>query len=221
MTETTQLEQPVVAVNGDGQKRNRYERNIKITDEFMQKYSFQRNGQDVVLVKGLMHLAHELGFQSVQTRFVQFPSQENGMTAFAETKVIDEFGRVWIESGDANPQNVGKMVAPHFPRMALTRSKGRALRDALGLQLLVDEELEVMIETAQDSYARKPTPEDFARFRELRLAKGKDRNWVIDMADKLFGKAPGDLSQQELNILIVLLEELPDAAPQEAEATAD
>lgn len=191
-------------------KKNPYQRDLQVTPEFMQKYSFKRQGQDVVLVKGLMHLAHELGFQSVKTRFVQFPCKENNFTAFAETEVIDEFGRVWVNGGDANEQNVGKQVAPHYPRMALTRSQGRALRDALGLQMLVDEELEVIVETARGAGQSRARPDQYAQIKALRDRKGKDRDYVIDVAYKLFEKAPGELTEGEADVIIMILEELPD-----------
>lgn len=202
------------APENNGSPTNPYKRNLKLTPEFMQKYSFQRQGQDVILVKGLVHLAHELGFRSIKTRFVEFPCEANNFTAFAETEVIDEFGRVFIDGGDANKENVGKMVAPHFPRMALTRSKGRALRDALGLPLLVDEELEVLIETAQGSHKRAE-PWQWDRIKQLIGVKGRTREWVKDTIIKLFDCAPGEINEQQANILIYLLEELPDVPAQQ------
>lgn len=45
------------------------------------------------------------------------------------------------ESGDASPASVNRKVAVHFRRCALTRAKARALRDALGIDAVVLEEL--------------------------------------------------------------------------------
>jgi hypothetical protein len=51
-------------------------------------------------------------------------------------------GRVFEESGDATPGNVNARIKPHFARMALTRAKARALRDALNLAMVAVEELD-------------------------------------------------------------------------------
>ena len=45
------------------------------------------------------------------------------------------------DMGDATPSNVTKKVAPHFRRVALTRAKSRALRDALNIDMVSVEEL--------------------------------------------------------------------------------
>ena len=51
-------------------------------------------------------------------------------------------GRRFVESGDATPENVHFGVRPHFARLALTRAKARALRDALNIGICAVEELE-------------------------------------------------------------------------------
>ena len=47
-----------------------------------------------------------------------------------------------MDCGDATPSNVNDKVAPHFARVALTRAKARALRDALDIEMCSVEELE-------------------------------------------------------------------------------
>lgn len=218
---TSTIEQPIIAVENAPEKTvptkeavNPFQRSFQITNEFLQKYSIKRQGQDVVLVKGLMHLAHHLGFKGVESYFTAYPCEGNGWSAFAETVVYDEFGRKWREGGDANAQNVGSKVAPHFARMALTRSKGRCLRDALGLQILVDEELEVLVQTSQDLYGGSPlmTTDQGQRMAQVRALKGKDRSWVITTASVLFDKLdPRDMTEKECDVVLYILDELPDA----------
>ena len=48
---------------------------------------------------------------------------------------------VWEVNGDASPTNTNKKVAPHFRRCACTRASARALRLALGVDLVAVEEL--------------------------------------------------------------------------------
>jgi hypothetical protein len=49
---------------------------------------------------------------------------------------------VFRGAADSTPDNVGKQVKPHWRRMALTRAKARALRDALNINLVAVEELD-------------------------------------------------------------------------------
>ena len=61
--------------------------------------------------------------------------------SLAHAVAIFENGRRFEGSGDATPSNVTKKVAPHFRRVALTRAKSRALRDALNIDMVAVEEL--------------------------------------------------------------------------------
>jgi len=105
-----------------------------------------RNGRvigtkEVVTYPGLLSKAHEEGLAKVETTLVQVPSDENGRTAIA--KVVIETAKGRFEAiGDASPENVNSFIAPHLIRMAETRAKSRALRDAVNIGILSFEELD-------------------------------------------------------------------------------
>lgn len=97
--------------------------------------------KDVVTYPGLLSKAHEEGLQRISTRLVQVPSDENGRTAIAKALVETKKGR-FEGIGDADPSNVNSFIAPHLIRMAETRAKARALRDAVNIGVISFEELD-------------------------------------------------------------------------------
>lgn len=120
----------------------------KLKPEFAQKYIVSLQGKEFVLYNGLILLAKEKGLKTFQTRIIDFPRPENDHTAICETTVVgyevidgEKVEVQYSELGDANAGNCNKMVGKHFIRMAATRSKGRALRDFLGIDAVMFEEL--------------------------------------------------------------------------------
>jgi len=97
------------------------------------------------LYRGVLRLAGESGLKKLAVRLIQAPSAENGGSAICEAVAIfrspDGQEREFVEIGDCDGSNCGKMIAPHRVRMAATRAKGRALRDALGIGEALIEEL--------------------------------------------------------------------------------
>lgn len=61
--------------------------------------------------------------------------------ALAEATAEFQDGKTFMECADASPSNVNARIKAHFPRMALTRAKSRALRDALNISIAAVEEL--------------------------------------------------------------------------------
>ena len=100
----------------------------------------ERQGKRFVLYAGLLEEAHSRGLRSVETELLQVPGVENGEVAIVKAVVRMEDGK-FSGIGDASPQNVGRMIAPHLIRMAETRAKARALRDAINIGVTAFEEL--------------------------------------------------------------------------------
>jgi hypothetical protein len=105
-----------------------------------EEYMIERQGKRFVLYAGLLEEAHERGLRSIETELLQVPDQENGETAIARAVVRTEDGK-FSGIGDASPQNVNRAIAPHVIRMAETRAKARALRDAINVGVTAFEEL--------------------------------------------------------------------------------
>src|SRR5919198_1092355 len=114
------------------------------------EFTVERDGKTFVLYAGLLDLAHERGLKAITTTLVQIPSEMNGMIAICHATVETEQG-TFTGLGDASPENVSRLMLPHLIRMAETRAKARALRDAVNVGVTALEELgELEDEEEQD-----------------------------------------------------------------------
>ena len=104
------------------------------------EFIVERNGKSFVLYAGLLDQAHERGLKAVTTTLVQIPSDLNGQMAIVHATVETTQG-TFTGLGDAAPDNVSRMMVPHLIRMAETRAKARALRDAVNVGVTALEEL--------------------------------------------------------------------------------
>lgn len=96
--------------------------------------------KEVATYAGLLSRAHEEGLKKVETKIVQFPTGDNDFTCICIATVETEKG-TFTGIGDANPENVNRRIVPHLIRMAETRAKARALRDAVNIGVVSMEEL--------------------------------------------------------------------------------
>ena len=96
------------------------------------------HGKPHIKYSALLQRAHDEGLITLEAHFTQVTLD----FAVAEAVAVFKDGRRFVESGDATPDNVSASVRPHFRRMALTRAKARALRDALNIETCAAEELE-------------------------------------------------------------------------------
>lgn len=103
-------------------------------------------GTDAVTYKGLLDLCHSQGLVGINTKLLQIPSEQNDFVAIcrAEVTLIDaktDIGKTFTGIGDASANNVGRMIVPHIIRMAETRAKARAMRDAVNIGTVSVDEL--------------------------------------------------------------------------------
>jgi hypothetical protein len=125
------------------------------------KFVVQRDGREFVLYAGLLDLAHQEGLEEITTTLVQIPNEMNGMTAICHATVTTSKGR-YSGVGDACPTNVTRMMAPHLIRMAETRAKARALRDAVNVGMASIDEVEDGHAPRGDSQPSSKRPEGAA-----------------------------------------------------------
>ena len=98
-------------------------------------------GRDGVAYADLLARAHGEGLKSIATEVLLQPSDQNGRLCIIKAAVETEKGH-FEGIGDADPSSVEAQFAPHLIRVAETRAKARALRDAVNVGIVSFEELD-------------------------------------------------------------------------------
>jgi hypothetical protein len=116
------------------------------------EYIVNLQGNEFVRYEGLLDEAHQQGLSRISTTLMQIPRDDNGNMAIVAAEVETSKG-TFSGLGDASPANVGRMILPHILRMAETRAKARALRDAVNIGVTAIEELGDLDEQSSDQRA--------------------------------------------------------------------
>ena len=173
----------------------------ELSQDFRDEFVKSLQGKEFILYGGLITLAHAQGIKGIQTELLQAPSKDNDQMAIVRATVTDKDGNEWHGLGDADDTNVNKNIAKHKIRMAETRAKGRALRDALGLDILMDSEL-------ADPYEKEMITQGQTKIiRGLMKDKGISKDIMTEMAYDEFGvKTAARLEKEQAATLISMLE---------------
>jgi len=191
------------------------------------EFMVERNGRTFVLYAGLLDEAHRQGLKSITTQLLQIPGPDNGYTAICQA-VVETSKGVFSGIGDASPENVPPQMRMHLIRMAETRAKARALRDAVNVGVAALEELADEAEPAEPKAVRprptrpvsaRPPAEEAATEAQMRAIRaiGRARHQfsedrLEELARERFGKTLAELSRREASALIDDLRAGPDAA---------
>lgn len=174
-----------------------------LSEEFRKKYVKNMKGKDFVEYPGLLALAQvQEDYGHIEAYITQYPCAENKFTTFARAELFNKEGkRIGMEEADANVQNCNKMVGAHAPRMALTRAKGRLLRDYLGIDMVTKEEIQLYEPDLAD-------PKIIGKIKRAaksgKISDDKLYKWLEEQTGE---EEFNDLIQQQAEEFLVYLEE--------------
>ena len=170
-----------------------------------EEFFIERQGKRFVLYAGLLEEAHERGLRGIETELLQTPSAGNGEVAIVKAVVRTEDGK-FSGIGDASPGNVSRNIAPHVIRMAETRAKARALRDAINVGVTALEELDADSTETQPSQPAAPVAEP-AREAHQEVREDEQRPEASHAAADE-GRAGLPATRKQLNYLEVLISDV-------------
>jgi hypothetical protein len=189
---------------------------VELSPEFRKHFVVTIEGQDFVKYGGLITLAKESKLlKGIRSQLIQAPTPENGNLAIVAACAVDAEGNEWWALGDADDKNCNRKVAAAKVRIADTRAKGRALRDLLGIDMVMYEELTPDVSAAAQAAGQaKITAAQANRITELMRLKNLTREQGLAIYQRLTGKGTLlEATVAEADALIAELEQLPYPAP--------
>ena len=152
------------------QKEFLKKRQPKLDERFIKNIE----GKDFVLYAGLLDLAHQKGLTKMVVEILQFPTNDNGHMAIVKAQAESRIGEIFMDVGDATPNNCNSKVAKHLLRMASTRAKARALRDMTNIGMTCLEELADLNDIAEEGRSSEKTSCEAAPAKKGKAAKKKE-----------------------------------------------
>lgn len=161
-----------------------------------EEFTMMRQGKKFVLFAGLLDEAHNQGLTEIDTELRQIPDETNGQVAVVKALVTVDTGsgpKTFSGIGDASPDNVSRGIVPHLIRMAETRAKARALRDAINIGA------EVLEDSSEQNTGQSPhTPQNVTHLSRSAASQesesqGAANSQVTASSEASAGKATLDL----------------------------
>lgn len=178
----------------------------ELSPEFRKEFLIKiggAKGKEAILYNGLLALAHaDPRFGHIESHIVVYPTAENKFTCYARAEIYDKTGkRIGMEEADANAANCGKMTAASFPRMALTRAKGRAFRDFLNVGMVTSDEIPQVYEPDLAS------PKQIGKIKVLAKPIMPKKSQLMDFLYNTVGTDQlNDLTEAEADVVIMELQ---------------
>jgi hypothetical protein len=117
-------------------------KDTKWEEQLAEDEVFTKDGNTVVLLKGLQRLAEEAGLIESRALLFHVPSTTGGLGLIQcvyETKFDD--GTIWVGAADCNQNNTTGDYLNYPTAIAESRAEARSLKKALGIRLISAEEI--------------------------------------------------------------------------------
>ncbi len=164
------------------------------------------DGEDTIRLKALQRMGREAGLIKSEIKINNITNTDCTKLLVQAIYTIEfEDGSKWIGCADASPKSVDGKFARYLTAMAESRAEARALRKALGIEMLSAEEIDLQPESTGESPLSKESKSDP---QQIRLIQGllekadmsvmdlfkqclpDDRiSLVVDLKDLTFGEA--------------------------------